>query len=338
MTNNAGDITLVNTYEPYGTTLSSAGDSATPYGFTGEVTDSTGNIYLRARYYNPNDGRFLSRDTWAGDVNNPLSLNRWMYVEGNPVNYVDPSGHITEKESNDAEKIVRELRVYNVFVEVDWGMYYAPSLRSIRSASNCIWKVGEWELKELVELRRGVIDLSRAMGGLNKFIYNLGFINVYKAQIKSKASAGAYYMKVNNSRHDLDSWTVVHELGHSWDYKNGNAWSEGLVQFTTSLEPNTKQVTCDSKNRLPGCNDAGYVYAGIPAAGSDIYFNAVEDFAESLAAYVYPDEAYTRVRTYETIEKGLYKDFLYYSDYRTTLRWIYIDSVIRLSIHLQQQR
>jgi RHS repeat-associated protein len=92
MTNHVGEITLVNTYEPYGTTLSSAGDSETPYGFTGEYTDTTGNIYLRARYYNPSDGRFLSRDTWAGDINNPLSLNRWMYVEGNPVNYVDPTG------------------------------------------------------------------------------------------------------------------------------------------------------------------------------------------------------------------------------------------------------
>ena len=48
MTNNVGDITLAKKYSPYGTSLSSAGDSETPYGFTGEVTDSTGNIYLRA--------------------------------------------------------------------------------------------------------------------------------------------------------------------------------------------------------------------------------------------------------------------------------------------------
>jgi hypothetical protein len=264
-----------------------------------------------------------------------------MYVEGNPVNYVDPSGYITEKEASDADKIVKEMRIYNVFIKKDWGMLYLPSPIGPQpdfQRSNCVWKIGEWELNELVELRRGVIDLSRAMGGLNKFIYNLGYINVYKAQITSKASAGAYYMKVNNSRHDLDSWTVVHELGHSWDYKNGNALSNGLVQFTTALEPNINTVTCDAANRLPGCNTAGYVYAGIPAAGSNANFNAVEDFAESLAAYVYPNEAYARVRTYETVNKGLYKDFLYYSDYRTTLRWTYIDTVIRLSAHLQQQK
>jgi hypothetical protein len=49
-------------------------------------------VYLRARYYSPGEGRFLSRDTWGGSYNNPLSLNRWNYVEGNPVTYTDPSG------------------------------------------------------------------------------------------------------------------------------------------------------------------------------------------------------------------------------------------------------
>jgi hypothetical protein len=37
-------------------------------------------------------GRFLTRDTWSGDANSPLSLNKWSYVEANPVNRVDPSG------------------------------------------------------------------------------------------------------------------------------------------------------------------------------------------------------------------------------------------------------
>jgi len=50
-------------------------------------------LYLRARYYSPLDGRFMSRDTWGGDSNRPLSFNRWNYVEGNPVNLTDPSGY-----------------------------------------------------------------------------------------------------------------------------------------------------------------------------------------------------------------------------------------------------
>jgi RHS repeat-associated protein len=53
---------------------------------------ASGMVYLRARYYASDTGRFISRDTWEGNYNQPLSLNRWNYVEGNPVNYSDPNG------------------------------------------------------------------------------------------------------------------------------------------------------------------------------------------------------------------------------------------------------
>jgi hypothetical protein len=46
--------------------------------------------------YDPLTGRFQTKDSWQGDYNRPLSLNRWMYVEGNPVNFTDPSGHFLD--------------------------------------------------------------------------------------------------------------------------------------------------------------------------------------------------------------------------------------------------
>jgi RHS repeat-associated protein len=92
LTNGQGEVTLANAYEPYGVLAQTAGSAQTSYGFTGEFTDPSGMVYLRARYYMPTDGRFLTRDTWDGNMNSPLSFNRWMYVEGNPINYTDPSG------------------------------------------------------------------------------------------------------------------------------------------------------------------------------------------------------------------------------------------------------
>ena len=65
--------------------LESIGVGESSYGFAGEWTDSTGLQYLRARYYNTGIGRFLTRDTWGGNYSDPLSLNRWAYVQGNPV-------------------------------------------------------------------------------------------------------------------------------------------------------------------------------------------------------------------------------------------------------------
>ena len=90
----AGTVTLTQSYAPYGEVTQSIGTSPhTSYAFTGEALDASGLTYLRARYYTPQDGRFISRDTWAGEYNRPLSLNRWGYVEGNPTNLVDPSGN-----------------------------------------------------------------------------------------------------------------------------------------------------------------------------------------------------------------------------------------------------
>ncbi len=63
--------------------------------YTGGIYDwSTGQYYLNARYYDPETGRFLSEDTYRGDVNEPNTLHLYAYCANNPVNYVDPSGHV----------------------------------------------------------------------------------------------------------------------------------------------------------------------------------------------------------------------------------------------------
>lgn len=48
--------------------------------------------YLRARYYNPATGRFLTTDTYLGAILDPATLHRYVYARNNPVNRIDPSG------------------------------------------------------------------------------------------------------------------------------------------------------------------------------------------------------------------------------------------------------
>jgi RHS repeat-associated protein len=88
----SGNVVLTKDYEPYGEVMNSAGTTNTAYGFTGEWTDSTGMVYLRARYYDPTMSRFMTRDTWGGDRDQPMTYNEWLYVLANPINYTDPFG------------------------------------------------------------------------------------------------------------------------------------------------------------------------------------------------------------------------------------------------------
>ncbi len=83
-------------YEPFGKQLSTAGNPLTKYGYTGEWTDPTSLVYLRARYYDPATGRFISKDPVRGFPNLPQTLNPYTYAINNPVRYTDPSGEFID--------------------------------------------------------------------------------------------------------------------------------------------------------------------------------------------------------------------------------------------------
>jgi len=97
--------------------------------------DSTQLIFLRARWYNPADGRFQSRDTWEGSYNSPQSLNRWNYTQSNPVNYTDPSGLHTSYQDRlpDARDLTDWLPRAAVYMATDPEITKINSLNNFRS-------------------------------------------------------------------------------------------------------------------------------------------------------------------------------------------------------------
>lgn len=63
--------------------------------YNGAIYDeSTGLYYLSARYYDPEDGRFLTRDSYRGTATNAMTWHLYAYCANNPINYDDPSGHL----------------------------------------------------------------------------------------------------------------------------------------------------------------------------------------------------------------------------------------------------
>ena len=62
--------------------------------YTGGIYDQrTGLYYLNARYYNPEDGRLVTEDTYRGENDKPDTQHLYVYCANNPINHVDPSGH-----------------------------------------------------------------------------------------------------------------------------------------------------------------------------------------------------------------------------------------------------
>lgn len=92
MTDAAGTVVTTTRYDEFGVPLETTGAPGSPFAFTGEPTDPTGLVHLRARNYDPELGRFLNRDPWRGVAPMPATLNRYAYVANNPLRYVDPSG------------------------------------------------------------------------------------------------------------------------------------------------------------------------------------------------------------------------------------------------------
>ncbi len=75
---------------------STTGTTENNYRYTGEQLDpNLGFYYLRARYMNPQQGRFLGMDSYMGSSADPMSLHKYAYANVDPISYIDPSGNFS---------------------------------------------------------------------------------------------------------------------------------------------------------------------------------------------------------------------------------------------------
>ena len=145
------------------------------YSFTGKEKDKqTDFYYFEARYYNPEFKHFTQADTVAPNIYDPQDLNRYAYVRNNPLKYVDPDG---------ASAILVTWRIIDIVTEGhpekliprhgNWG---GPS-----------WSGGSWDFRENIPL--------------NDPIWKVPYADIQD-----------YYFK-------------QHDIG----YRTGNAWGADIV-------------------------------------------------------------------------------------------------------------
>lgn len=170
LTGATGSTLASYTYSPFGTTTLTSGSSANELQFTGRENDGTGLYFYRARYYNPQLGRFISED--------PARLaegtNLYSYVTDNPTNLRDPSG-LCPNTSNPSQSCEDALAADN------------------KDASAVARAVADWSTIQAAAESNGVDpDLLAAIA-----VRETGFLNI--AQIGGGQGAGVFQIDLGKN-------------------------------------------------------------------------------------------------------------------------------------------
>ncbi|MBY9077096.1 hypothetical protein KIH86_04025 [Paenibacillus sp. HN-1] len=194
----------------------------------------SGYSHAQARDFDSSVGRFISEDTYEGEVNDPLSLNLYTYVQNNPVNNEDPTGHYSVSE---VEKFCREPITSN------WG---------VSNSTAAAWFLKQKSAKPVIKryglnsTNIGDVTVAIKAAGVSPvffFAYTVnegggagGFINHYRKSYYSShggdtavnaASGDAHYLA--SASKNMNSKPAWIDMGNPVDFvpqsvkKSGNA-------------------------------------------------------------------------------------------------------------------
>ena len=125
LTDQNGSVVNTLAYDAYGNLIASNAAPLTVYLYCGQQYDANMGLYLnRARYLNPNTGRFWTMDTSEGSQTDPLSLHKYLYCKASPTILTDPSGHDgSEVEFSLVTAISVSMNAYSAAANIRAGRY-----------------------------------------------------------------------------------------------------------------------------------------------------------------------------------------------------------------------
>ena len=294
----AGDLETNYAYDPFGVPMVE-GDLSNPYQFTGEAWDAEVDLlYLRARYYQPEVGRFVTKDAWRGSVWKPGTLNDYLYVINNPVNLIDPSGNQGCLPAYRCPPLGPELLADAERLQRDYGILVGQQYLDVWEGSfeYALWS--DWTVQQLDLVLEAAGDFAFEMRGRESiFRARMGPVPMYKREgefwvfrerrggwtnPRSVTLSGLYWHIDGGA---WMKWTIVHELAHWWDIKNATQLSGGLLAsglWTNQLAECEvpREERGSATPRVRQWRDARIER-----------MNVLEDWADSVAAYVYEDYA-----------------------------------------------
>ena len=173
----ANSVIVTYDYDAFGILLHSTGTTPNNYLYSGEQFDpDLGLYYNRARYLNVSTGRFWSMDSFEGNSQAPLSLHKYLYTGNDPIDQIDPSGHLLStlaygQAVHDAIGEDFELKVpggiYDLSVKSILGIKF-PGLRLRPDLTDTINHLG-YEIKPAGSAAQGAAQLAGYLFALTYF-------------------------------------------------------------------------------------------------------------------------------------------------------------------------
>ena len=172
-------------YGAFGEDLYGTQERIQPFGYTGYQRDSiAGTYYAQAREYNAGAGRFVGQDVIAGVVEQPLSLNRYVYVQNQPMNYIDVNGMNREDARKYMEKYAADENKDGKPDKTNSEYPLFSSGNCANFVSQCLVAGGvemneEWKMKDIGNnfllnfYLKNSVRIASVLGG------NLGYSNGY---------------------------------------------------------------------------------------------------------------------------------------------------------------
>lgn len=122
-------VTDTYSYDAYGVQLYHIGTSENPFLYRGEQYDrALDSYYLRARYYQPATGRFLTTDSLEGVSRAPITQHRYVYANNDPLHFLDPSGKMSFTEQLVTAGIIGNLAMMPIGYATNLGQHFVTEL------------------------------------------------------------------------------------------------------------------------------------------------------------------------------------------------------------------
>jgi RHS repeat-associated protein len=227
ITDLAGTVTDRFEYAAYGELVGRTGSTSTPFlynGYYGVMTDSNGLYYMRARYYNPDIKRFINQDVLQGSVMDGRSLNRYAYVSGNPVSYIDPFGYAAEDifgTSEQQSELIKNVAIANNDYKIN--------------------KLYDYKKDNMDVFKDSIKTLSGKNGDLGAYVNGVGVLGAKKLKTEAErmlvAHAANYENQIfNRSISNLPDDMKIYASAYA-NQQNSKKWGQFTIALASSFTP-----------------------------------------------------------------------------------------------------